>query len=107
SPLTTRASIFTDAPESRFSVWVYGAFEASFQEPPSVRYCRVFPPPPPSEPTALMVKETGQVVPSGHWLLLDLICGLHGWASRVIEFHAPVIALSPPLNRFRACTVKV
>src|SRR5690625_7310042 len=35
SPLTTRASIFTDAPESRFSVWVYGAFEASFQEPPS------------------------------------------------------------------------
>src|SRR5690625_6540876 len=37
SPLTTRASIFTDAPESRFSVWVYGAFEASFQEPPSVR----------------------------------------------------------------------
>src|SRR5690625_222877 len=107
SPLTTRASIFTDAPESRFSVWVYGAFEASFQEPPSVRYCRVFPPPPPSEPSALMVKETGQVVPSVHSLLLDLICGLDGLVYGVIEFEASDIALSPPLKRFLACTVKV
>src|SRR5690625_7393999 len=42
SPLTTRASIVTDAPDSSSSVWVYGAFDAFFQAPTSVAYCRVF-----------------------------------------------------------------